>query len=356
MMTHETQSGMRAAGGGLFGGRTRGSAAIRFVFAAFWIFASEIIAGIATANMGSVGHEFFYRTVWLVLLLVGFWGMGRTMDAQQHPIREMGLMPREGFVQEWSLGLATGWGLMVLLVLPIMLGGKLDLTFWFSSRSIALTLINLLMLAIASLAEEIAFRGYAFQRLRDAVGPTWATLLFAAIFGYLHLRNPYGGWPAVFVTMLAGVMLSVAYLQTRSLWMAWGLHFGWNAAMGILFGLPVSGLDFSTIVQAHPSLPVWLTGGLYGPEASVFAPFVAIGGIFLVMRVSHDLHWKYGFDPIVPGGYAMEAAPPPQHAAMEAEAAAKQAALIQIMPVAAPPPPPVIPKPGTGPDFSSEEK
>jgi hypothetical protein len=124
--------------------------------------------------------------------------------------------------------------------------------------------------------------------------------------------------------------------------------------MGVLFGLPVSGLDFSSVVQAHPGLPFWLTGGLYGPEGSVLAPFVVLAGIAVVVRVTRDLNWKYGFDPIVAGGYPMDAPPPPQHAAMEAEAAAKQAALIQIMPASAPLP--VAPRPTEQPDFPSGEK
>ncbi len=41
--------------------------------------------------------------------------------------------------------------------------------------------------------------------------------------------------------MLAGVLLSIAWLRTHGLWLPWGLHFAWNASLGILFGLPVSG-------------------------------------------------------------------------------------------------------------------
>lgn len=352
-MTLQTQDRMRGPGG-LFGGQTRGSAAVRFVFGTVWVFASQIIAVMATSNIDSPAHELFFRTFWLALLLLGFWGMGRLLDGQESPIKAMGLIRREGFGKEIALGVATGWGLITVLVLPIMLSGRLDLTFWWSARSILLTMNNLIVLAVAALVEEVAFRGYAFQRLRDAVGPTVATLLLAAVFGLVHLNNPHGGWPAVFVTMLAGIMLSVAYLQTRSLWMAWGLHFGWNASMGVLFGLPVSGLDFSSVVQAHPGLPFWLTGGLYGPEASVLAPFVVLAGIAVVVGVTRDLNWKYGFDPIVAGGYPMDAPPPPQHAAMEAEAAAKQAALIQIMPASAPLP--VAPRADEQSDFPSGEK
>jgi uncharacterized protein len=34
---------------------------------------------------------------------------------------------------------------------------------------------------------------------------------------------------------LAGVMLAVAYLRTRSLWFATGVHLGWNWTMATLW-------------------------------------------------------------------------------------------------------------------------
>src|SRR5689334_24722961 len=118
-MTLETQDRMRASGG-LFGGQTRGSAAVRFVFGTVWVFASQIIAVMATSNIDTSAHELFFRTFWLALLLLGFWGMGRALDGQESPIKAMGLIRREGFGKEIALGVATGWGLITVLVLPIM--------------------------------------------------------------------------------------------------------------------------------------------------------------------------------------------------------------------------------------------
>ena len=62
--------------------------------------------------------------------------------------------------------------------------------------------------------------------------------------------------------MLIGVVLSVAYLRTRALWLPWGIHFAWNATLGLVFGLPVSGIRLFNVVvtddgyRSAPGSPV----------------------------------------------------------------------------------------------------
>jgi len=71
--------------------------------------------------------------------------------------------------------------------------------------------------------------------------------------------------------MLAGIMLGVAYLRTRSLWFPLGVHWAWNWALGGLFGLPISGMKIVShpLLEATDTGPVWLTGGSYGIEGGL---------------------------------------------------------------------------------------
>ncbi len=94
--------------------------------------------------------------------------------------------------------------------------------------------------------------GYPFRRLIAAIGPVMATIAMSVLFGLLHALNPEATLVSVLVTMLAGVFLSLAWLRTHGLWLPWGLHFAWNASMGVLFGLPVSGITrFSSVVETR---------------------------------------------------------------------------------------------------------
>ena len=286
--------------------------------------------------------------LFLFLLVLGF-AILQAISGRPLPLREVtGLPSRATAREEWTIGAALGWGTMVLAVLPIAIFGSLRVHFFTDLRSFALVIINLLTLLVAALAEEVAFRGYPFRRLIQAIGPVTATILMAVLFGLVHILNPNATGIGLLITMLAGALLSFAWLRTHGLWLGWGLHFAWNACLGVLFGLPVSGItDFSTVIQTDAIGRRWLTGGRYGPEAAFFTIAACLISIIVLLLLTRDYAWNYTHPPIVAGGYALDVAPPPAHAAMEQEAQARQPSLVQILPttpgtmsVAPPPPPP----------------
>lgn len=129
----------------------------------------------------------------------------------------------------------------------------------------------LLVLAIPAAAEEALFRGYPFQKLVEAVGPVIATVLASAGFAIAHRHNPGVNAFALINIFVAGVMLSLAFLKTRSLWFATAVHLGWNWQMAGPLDLPVSGLELFDAPLYEPvrlGTP-WITGGSFGPEGGI---------------------------------------------------------------------------------------
>ncbi|MEO6909758.1 MAG: CPBP family intramembrane glutamic endopeptidase [Edaphobacter sp.] len=307
-----------------------------FLASAAWFFAAQSLAGRAATGLAVRFNFPQERPLLAVCFLLFLLGLGfsflQTIAHQNSSLSEvLGLPARPTSGREWGIGAAIGWGLVVLAVLPMALGGTLRVEFWMGGRAFWLVVINLMTLAASALAEEIAFRGYPFRRLIEAIGPTAATILMSLFFGLLHAFNPDATWISVLVTMFAGVLLSIAWLRTHGLWLGWGLHFAWNASMGILLGLPVSGLtNFSSIVQTHTMGRHWLTGGFYGPEGALLTLPVLVIGIVVLVRATGDYAWSYTHRPIVAAGYPTDAPPPEAHTAMEQ--AAKPASLVQILP------------------------
>jgi hypothetical protein len=154
------------------------------------------------------------------------------------------------------------------------------------------------MLAVSILAgvgEELVFRGALFRLVEEGFGTTSALVTSAIVFGLLHALNP--GATVISTTAIAleaGILLAAAYALTRNLWFPIGLHFGWNFTEGGIFGVSVSGGPtgkgiFSVSLAGHRLL----TGGSFGPEASVIAIAVclAAGVVLLVLTVRRG-HWK----------------------------------------------------------------
>ena len=278
------------------------------------------------------------RGVLLFLLVVGYAAMARIFNRQREPIRGMGLVFRSGWQREFGLGAALGWGMLVASILPLVLSGGLIITFWAIPRQFGILFIDLLVLAVASLAEEVAFRGYPFQRLIDAIGPTLATIVFSLVFAALHMFNPAANRASFMVTVFSSWLLSVAYLRTKALWVSWGWHFAWNASMCLLFGLPVSGItQFSPIIQSDTVGPVWMTGSDYGPEGSVVTAVVILIGIFVVIRTTRGLAYLHAQPVIVAAGIpidldAMSSSLAPHHP-VASQPAPAGSALVQIEPV-----------------------
>jgi hypothetical protein len=63
-----------------------------------------------------------------------------------------------------------------------------------------------------------------------------------------------------------------------------GLHAGWNFSEGSLYGLSVSGFTAkNALTQGSLSGPVILTGGAFGPEASIVAVLLCFGVAILLL-------------------------------------------------------------------------
>ncbi len=142
---------------------------------------------------------------------------------------------------------------------------------------------------LAAVGEELAFRGALFRILEESFGTGTGLVVSAALFGLLHALNP--GATVVSTTAIAleaGVLLAAAYALTRNLWFPIGLHLGWNFTEGGIFGVSVSGgAAGKGIFLVSLTGRDLLTGGKFGPEASVVAIAVCLAAavILLVLTV-----------------------------------------------------------------------
>lgn len=238
------------------------------------------LAAVALHPHSANAFEALHRPLLVIFLLGAYIGLAKIWDRKAEAVAGMGLGVDRPWAKEWGTGAVIGGGAVIVCVAAIAILGSYAAAVERSPTAWLLLLVEAWILLAGALAEELAFRGYAFQRLVDAVGPVAAVALLSAMFGALHLGNPHVDWLALANTIFIGVLLSILYLRGRSLWLVWGVHFGWNFMLGVGFGLPVSGLkQFSVLVHGEATGPKWLTGGAYGIEASLTAALVVLAVI-----------------------------------------------------------------------------
>ncbi len=309
---------------------------VQFVAAVLYFFLVRSISHRAALGLASEQWVPLVQQAMLVfLLVVGYAAMGVMLDRQVHPVREQGLGRRPGWQGEAGLGFAVGWGVAVVCVLPMVVVGGIAIVLVLGPSAWGWLLADAVFFALAALAEEIAFRGYGFQRFADAVGPLGAALGFAAFYAIVQALLPGSNRASMAVSIALSLVLSTAYVRTKALWLSWGLNFGWKASRALLFGLSISGVNsHSPVVQGDPMGSFWLTGGGYGLDGSWFAFVVLLAALPVVFRVTRDLDFRYNTPVIVPGGIPvdLDAAARSQHETAMGAVQPAGTTLVQILP------------------------
>ncbi len=257
---------------------------VRIILFVFCVLAIQVV--VATlfgqyAHDASLWAQFFWSSVVLVATFLGLsWIFVRFIDHRE--FSTLGLTFQPGWARQLFIGLAIGTALQ-LIVMAILaathsvhyspLGGY-SLHLW------RLVGANILLFAIAATVEELAFRGYAFKWLMWSVGTPAALIILGILFGAAHLTNPNPTFLSTLNTALAGILLAIPYVRTRSMWMQIGLHWSWNVVLCTIVSLPVSGINFGPgLFVTENSGPRWLSGGIYGPEGGAAVTIVCAIGI-----------------------------------------------------------------------------
>lgn len=210
----------------------------------------------------------FWESLLFFMLMMGAYKL-MLSSFDRRPLGSAGFAFYPRWWKELLHGVGVGAAMLFLTVIAGWSGGLVHFTLvlhpmrWAGAFSFA-------VFALAAANEEAIFRGYPFQRLVESITPAGAIAATSVFFGLVHLGNPHETWLSTCNTILVGIILAIAYLRTRALWLPLGIHISWNFLMGFVLGLPVSGLLVpSSVLTAGVHGPVWLTGGAYGPEGDI---------------------------------------------------------------------------------------
>ena len=207
---------------------------------------------------------------------------------RREPLAAVGLRLDLTWARELLYGAALGTALILLVTGLIAATGGVRFSLD-PARSLEALAIGAWVFAWVALLEELLFRGFVFQRMVDGIGAWPALLAMAVLFALGHWGNPgMDGatllWASI-DTALGAILFGLAYLRTGRLALPIGMHFGWNWAQGALLGFDVSGLDQAGwLLPELLGKPQWLTGGTFGPEASIFAVLVDSAAVMLMWR------------------------------------------------------------------------
>jgi membrane protease YdiL (CAAX protease family) len=215
----------------------------------------------------------------LLFALAAYWAYVRLIEKRR--VDELRFVPA-GI----ALGAVSGALLISITTLSLFALGIYEVTTVRGLQSGLLGVAGLIF--VAAVLEEVVFRGVLFRILETAAGTVHALWLQALIFAVVHLANVEGASLAETVTTLVagtliGALWTMVFVYSRNLWVASANHAAWNFAI-ILTGLPLSGIEEWRALAPFESRyngPVWLTGGMFGPEDSIVT--IAVGTLSLAV-------------------------------------------------------------------------
>jgi membrane protease YdiL (CAAX protease family) len=219
-----------------------------------------------------------------------FFALSLTLDRTTRPMAYIGFPTDVPVVRLIAVGFGFGAVMVSLAVLIMAASGSVSFRWRPDGAMLQAAALQLVLFPIAALNEEVLFRGYPFQRLIESIGAWPAVIVLSVLFAVPHLFNPNSTMFAAFNTAAVGALLAAAYLLTRSLWLAWGIHWGWNLMLAVVYGLSVSGFDTDGPVDGSVMGPAWLTGGAYGIEGGASGSIAIVAGfgtlLWLVRRLA----------------------------------------------------------------------
>jgi len=255
---------------------------------ALFILLSTLFSEVLPPNLnpGKTSNLYYDMLVWNLaiipaLIAAGIWAL-KVFD--RLPARSLGISFEGPWLSRFLLGIVAGF-LMIGASLTLLWAGGMAVIRWQGIGKEVLLVLGaaLLFMLLIGLSEELLFRGYAFQTLLRGIGPLLSISLSSVVFALAHISNPNTSLLGFTNIFLVGVLFSLLYLRSGSLWLPVGLHAGWNFAL-LFFHVPVSGFaipfstPFLTVLTGHRLL----TGGSFGLEGGVIVSIVLLGMIALV--------------------------------------------------------------------------
>jgi len=247
----------------------------------------QLTSPVVTLRLLETYVDSVWRGVWLFPgAFLCTWVFQRGIN--RRPLRELGLGGGSHFGETLAFGTLLGLFLMTTLFVTLLLTGHLRFIGPATaeppvrSHELGLTLYAVL-LGLHCLGQVLVAQGYVLHTL--AAKGSWAgPLLFTATtFALLHGLNFHLTLLGVINVFLLGLLLGYLCLLTQSLWATWGCYWAWSYACGVVYSLPVRGINgLYHLLQVTLVGDTLLTGGSFGPEGGLYGTAILLLGLAIV--------------------------------------------------------------------------
>lgn len=187
---------------------------------------------------------------------------------------------RKNAEKNYLIGLLLGFGFISVVFLLNLFTGAIEVSFDFASIQWWYILLSFIGFIFQGMMEEVVCRGFIMNGIASKYGVVSGVIINSIIFALLHASN--GGFDllAGINLFLIGLMFSLLFYYSNSIFIVGALHAAWNFTVGPIYGVQISGIPvyspiISTVGKESHAL---MNGGAFGFEGGlgVTLPIVAL--------------------------------------------------------------------------------
>nr|WP_072536596.1 CPBP family intramembrane glutamic endopeptidase [Anaerococcus mediterraneensis] len=189
-------------------------------------------------------------------------------------------------LRSYGVGVFLGIGLIILISLILWAFGFAEISknnMVFDKKIFIFYIVGWM---IQGFEEEFLLRSILMNQLGSRGKISLAIIANSFIFSILHLSNSGFTFLAFVNLSLIGIIFSLLFYMTDSIYISAGAHSFWNMAMANIFGIVVSGDVASpvTILNTRLKGNSLVSGGSFGLEASIVTSLVFIIVLLILIR------------------------------------------------------------------------
>jgi membrane protease YdiL (CAAX protease family) len=163
-------------------------------------------------------------------------------------IAEIGLKLNRRAVSQFFIGIKVAFLIIAFNFLVSWGAGWIEIqkVAW-QTRTIGSLFLSILLIFVTytftGWSEELLFRGFHLRIISKGLNRPLGIILSSVIFAYAHHYNEGMTLVDYVFKFLFGIIMSIAFLRTGQLWLAIGLHTGWDFSVSMFGGTLISSLN-----------------------------------------------------------------------------------------------------------------
>lgn len=188
------------------------------------------------------------------------------------------------------MGIVIGFVLFTLCMIFAIIFRGVSITGISKSADFTGLLVYFVGFLIQGMEEEVLYRGFLYQSLKEKSSISFAVILSSLLFSISHCNNNGFEFLAFINLFLFGVVAALIYQKYKNIWMVAAFHGTWNFVQGNIYGIHVSGNEFDymlfdTTIKANKSI---INGGSFGLEGGIGVTVIMLCAVALIIYLDYS--------------------------------------------------------------------